>query len=106
MAGHNAQSAEFAHSVEQYYQAAEKKDWPTAYHMRTSDFKQDVTRSVYLKQMADSGETLTSYKVCNILAYADQSGSIQQARLLWRSTGRDGFLWVRKVDKPGRKVAV
>jgi hypothetical protein len=74
MAQHDAQSAEFAQKAERYYQAIEKKDWPTTYDMRTSDFKQDVTRNLYLKQMADSSENLTSYKVLNVRMYGGASG--------------------------------
>ena len=104
MAGHNTQSAEFAHSVEQYYQAIEKKDWPTAYDMRTSDFKQDVTRSVYLKHMADSGETLTSYKVLNVLTYAGPSGSYTAGQIImeFNEDGMVSYGCARWISQDGK----
>jgi hypothetical protein len=82
MARRDTPSAEFAHSVERYYEAIETKDWPTIYDMRTSDFKQDVTRSVYLQQMADSGEHLTSYKVLGVRSYGDSSGGDTAAEII------------------------
>ena len=75
-------SADFAHSVERYYEAIEKQDWPTTYDMRTSDFKQDVTRIVYLQQMADDREHLTSYKVLNVRTYAGMSGGYTAAEII------------------------
>ena len=82
MARRDAPSAEFAHSVERYYEAIEKQDWPTTYDMRTSDFKQDVTQSVYLQQVAEDGGHLTSYKVLNVHTYADMSGGYTAAEII------------------------
>ncbi len=72
MAQNQPQSADFVARVKLYYQSLEKKDWPTSYDMRTANFKQDVTRDYYLKQMADSRENLTSYKVLNVKLYSDE----------------------------------
>jgi hypothetical protein len=104
MVGHNTQSAEFVHSVEQYYQAIEKKDWPTTYDMRTSDFKQDVTRSVYLKQMADSGETLTSYKVLHVLTYAGPSGNYTAGEMImeFNEDGMVSYGSARWISRDGK----
>lgn len=74
MAQRNQKSADFVTRVKLYYQALETKDWPTSYDMRTAEFKDDVTRNLYLKQMADSGENLTSYKVLNIHLYGGLNG--------------------------------
>ena len=82
MARSDAKSADFAQRVELYYQSIQKKDWPTSYDMRTANFKQDVTRDVYLKQMADSGENLTSYKVLNVRLFGGTNGDYTAAEII------------------------
>jgi hypothetical protein len=75
-------SAEFAQRVELYYQSLEKKDWPTSYDMRTTDFKHVVARDLYLKEMAESRENLTSYKVLGARLYGDTSGDYTAAEII------------------------
>jgi hypothetical protein len=82
MARSDAKAAEFAQKVELYYQALEKKDWPTSYDMRTANFKQDVTRELYLKQMADYGKSLHSYKVLNVRLYGGTDGDYTAAEII------------------------
>lgn len=116
MAQHDAQSAEFAQKVELYYQAIEKKDWPTTYDMRTSNFKQDVTRDLYLKQMTDSGENLTSYKVLNVRMYSSASGDDTAAELImeFNEAGMVSYScarWIKRdgnwlCDEPGLSAAL
>jgi len=76
MAQRDPQSAEFAERVKLFYQALQKRDWPTTYDMRTANFKHDVTKEYYLKQMADEGKrwSLNSYKVLNINEHVDTNG--------------------------------
>jgi hypothetical protein len=76
MATIDKESAEFARRVKLFYQALQKKDWPTTYDMRTANFKQDVIREYYLKQMADEGRgwSLDNYKVLSIRRYGDTNG--------------------------------
>jgi hypothetical protein len=82
MARNDTKSAEFAKIVESYYLSLQKKDWPTSYDMRTANFKQDVTRDLYLKQMADSEENLTSYKVLNVRLYSGTNGDYTAAEII------------------------
>jgi hypothetical protein len=82
IANNQPQAADFVARVKLYYQSLEKKDWPTSYDMRTVEFKYDVSRDLYLKQMADSGETLTSYKVLGIRLYGDASGDNIAAEII------------------------
>jgi hypothetical protein len=82
MARRDKTSAEFAQRVELYYQSLQKRDWPTSYDMRTPEFKYDVSRDLYLKQMADSGENLTSYKILNVRLYSDEKGGDTAAEII------------------------
>jgi hypothetical protein len=82
MAQKDQKSAEFAKAFELYYQSLQKKDWPTSYDMRTANFKKDVTRDVYLKEMADHGENLTSYKVLNVRLYGGTNGDYTAAEII------------------------
>jgi hypothetical protein len=75
-------AADFVARVKLFYQSLEKKDWPTSYDMRTTDFKYDVARDLYLKQMADSTENLTSYKVLGLHLYGDASGDNTAAEII------------------------
>lgn len=70
MAHIDQKSAEFAGKVELFYQAIEKKDWPTSYEMRTAAFKKMVTRENYLKQMANGRKVLDSHKVLSSNRYS------------------------------------
>ena len=72
--------------------------------MRTSDSKQDVTRSTYLKQVGDSGETLTSYKVLNVHTYAGPGGGYQAAEIVmeFHEGGMVSYScarWIRRFGK-------
>ena len=82
MARRDTPSADFAHSVERYYEAIEKQDWPTTYDLRTSEFKQDVIRSTYLQQIAADREHLTSYKILNVRMYSGMSGGYTAAEII------------------------
>jgi hypothetical protein len=70
MAHIDQKSAEFAEKVELFYQALEKRDWPTSYDMRTAAFKQMVTREHYLKQMTEGGKVLDNHKVLSSHTYS------------------------------------
>ena len=84
VAKHDAQSEDFAKRFKQYYKAIENEDWPTTYDLRGSNFKQDVTRSVYLKTMKDSGEHLTRYQVLNVRMYAGMGGGYTAAEIIMK----------------------
>jgi hypothetical protein len=77
-------SAEFVARVKLFYQSLQKKDWPTSYDMRTANFKKDVTKDFYLKQMADEGKTwnLNSYKVLNTQQFGNAQGEITATRII------------------------
>ena len=112
LAQHDAQAAPFVDCVKRFYQALENKDWPTSYDMRTSDFKQDMTRAVYLKGVADEGRgwSLESYKVLNVQMEADangdfaaqlimefnESGSVSQNAARWK---KENGKWL--CEEPG-----
>jgi len=75
MAQRDSQSADFARRVEVYYQALQKKDWPTSYDMRTANYKQLVTEDTYLRQITEEkGWNLDSYKILNVAIFGDKSG--------------------------------
>jgi hypothetical protein len=103
--------SQFAQKVELYYQALQKKDWPTSYDMRTADFKQDVNKALYLKQMADGRENLTSYKVLNVHLFGGMDGNYTAAEMIMEFTeGRmvsySCARWIRRggnwmCDEPG-----
>jgi hypothetical protein len=82
MAKNQPHAADFVAKVKLYYQSLQKKDWPTSYDMRTANFKQDVSRDYYLKEMADSREELTSYKVLNVHLYSDEKGGDTAAEII------------------------
>jgi len=84
MARRDPKTTEFVHSVEVFYQAIEKQDWPTTYEMRVPEFKQDVTRDYYLKQMAEDGKSwrLNSYKVLDVITFAGPTGDSQAAQII------------------------
>jgi len=82
MARGQPHAADFVARVKLYYQSLEKKDWPTSYDMRTANFKQDVTKDYYLKDMADSRENLTSYKVLGVHSYGDTNGNDTAAEII------------------------
>jgi hypothetical protein len=101
-------SAEFVRRVKLYYEALQKKDWPTTYNMRTAQFKQDVTKEYYLKEMADDGKrwNLDSYRVLGVHQFGNEaaeiifefreSGSLSYSSAWWKN--KDGT-WV--CDEPG-----
>jgi hypothetical protein len=111
MAQIDQKHAEFAKAVELYYQSLQKKDWPTSYDMRTATFKQDVTREVYLKKMADDGKRLTSYKILNVRLYSDESGNDTAGEIImeFNEAGIDSYgsaRWIKQggnwmCDEPG-----
>jgi hypothetical protein len=68
------QAPEFVDSVKKFYRALQDGDWPTSYDMRTSTFKQDVPRDLYLKQMAKDNPRLNRYKVLNVHMFGDAAG--------------------------------
>ena len=82
MAKTDPQSAEFVGRVKLFYQALEKKDWPTSYDMRTATFKHDVTREYYLRQMAEGGQALDSYKVLSGHMYGGTNHDLTAAELI------------------------
>jgi hypothetical protein len=104
-------AAEFAQKVELYYGAVEKKDWATTYDMRTSAFKHDVTRDLYLRQISDAGENLRSYKVLNVRMYGGITGGYTAAELImeFHEGGIDSYdcsRWIMRdgnwmCDEPG-----
>jgi len=101
-------STEFVGRVKLYYGALQKKDWPTTYDMRTAQFKQDVTRQYYLKEMAEDGKTwnLDSYRVLGVHQFGDEAaeiiiefreaGSLSYSCAWWKN---QGGTWV--CDEPG-----
>jgi hypothetical protein len=111
MTKEGGKSAEFAQKVELYYGALEKKDWATSYDLRTSAFKHDVARNLYLKQIGDAGENLRSYKVLNVRMYGDMTGDYMAAELImeFQEGGIDSYScsrWIRRggnwmCDEPG-----
>ena len=103
MAQRDQKSAEFTKAVELYYQSLQKKDWPTSYDMRTVEFKYDVSKDLYLKQMADSGENLTSYKVLGIRLYGDASGDNTAAEIImeFHESGMVSYSCARWIKRGG-----
>jgi hypothetical protein len=75
MAQRDPKDAEFVRSVKTFYQA---------YDMRVAEFKQDMTRDYYLKQMAGEGKSwrLNSYKVLNVTMFAGPTGDNQAAEII------------------------
>lgn len=113
MAQNDPKSAEFAARVKQFYQALQKKDWPTTYAMRTVNFKRDVTKDIYLNLTADDGKNwnLDSYKVLGVDRFGDSHGNFEAAQIImefnesgglsykcawWKN---EGGTWV--CDEPG-----
>jgi hypothetical protein len=92
-------SAAFVERVKRYYEALQKKDWPTTYDMRTAQFKQDVTREFYLAEMADAGKrwNLDSYKVLGVQQFGGEaaeiifefkeSGNLSYSGAWWKNVG-------------------
>jgi hypothetical protein len=78
------------------------------YDMRTANFKKDVSKDLYLKQMADDGRnwSLKSYKVLNIHQFEDVQGDITSVQMImeFNETGTHSYnfsLWnVRWRRKP------
>jgi hypothetical protein len=104
MARRDTPSAEFAQSIERFYESIEKKDWPTTYDMRTADFKQDVPRSDYLKEMANRPENLTSYRVLDVHTYAGPVGGYNAAEIImeFHEGGMVSYScakWIRRFGK-------
>jgi hypothetical protein len=97
--------------VKLYYQSLELKDWPASYDMRTTDFKHLVDKDVYLKEMADNRENLTSYKVLRLRLYSgEKSGHTAAEMIMEFHEGemvsyncsrwiKQGGIWV--CDEPG-----
>jgi hypothetical protein len=75
------QAPELVDSVKKFYRALEAKDWPTSYDMRTSTFKQDVPRNLYLEQMAKENAPLSRYKVLSVHMYGD-SAAVSAAEII------------------------
>jgi hypothetical protein len=103
MAQDDQHSAEFVARVKHFYQALQKKDWPTSYDIRTADYKRDVTRDFYLKQMANDGKqwNLNSYKVLNIKRYGDARGDFTAVQMImeFSETGTHSYnisLWKKE----------
>ena len=84
MAQRDSKAAQFADSVKKFYRAIEEQDWSTTYDMRVAEFKQDVSRDDYLKQMAEDGKRwhLDSYKVLNVTTFAGPTGDDQAAEII------------------------
>jgi hypothetical protein len=84
MAKGGPKDAEFARSVEIFYQAIEKQDWPITYDMRVPEFKQTMTRDNYLNLMAEEGKSwrLSSYKVLNVRLFGGPTGVYQAAEII------------------------
>ena len=113
MAQNDPKDAEFARSVETFYAAVEKQDWPTTYDMRVADYKQDVLRDTYLTQMAQYGKSwrLNTYKVLNVTTFASTNGDYQAAELIMEfnengSVSYDSARWKYRggkwlCDEPG-----
>jgi hypothetical protein len=89
--------------VELVYQALEKEDWPTSYDMRTASFKQLVTREYYLKQMADGGKILDSYKVLNSGMYSMNGDDIAAELIMeFNSRGIHSYSCARWIKRSGK----
>ena len=103
MAHSDQKSAEFAGKVELFYQAVEKQDWPTSYDMRTATFKQLVTRENYLKQIADGGKVLDSYKVLNDHRYSFNGDDVAAELIMeFYSRGIRSYSCARWVKRGGK----
>ncbi len=89
--------------MELFYQAVEKQDWPTSYDMRTAAFKQLVTTENYLKQMADGGKVLDSYKVLHRQLYS-MNGDEVAAELIMEfySRGVHSYSCARWIKRGGK----
>ncbi len=104
MAYQGQKSAEFAGKVELFYQAIEKKDWPTSYDMRTATFKQLVMREHYLKEMGNGGKILDSYKVLGGRMYGSTTGDFTAAELIMEfySHGTHSYSCARWIKRDGK----
>jgi hypothetical protein len=68
------QAPDLVDSVKKFYRAVQERDWPTTYDMRTSTFKQDVTRQYYLEELAKGLWCLRTYRVLHVQSYSDGGG--------------------------------
>ncbi|HZI32858.1 MAG TPA: hypothetical protein VFF11_10990 [Candidatus Binatia bacterium] len=84
LAHENPKASDFVHRFKTYYSAIEKQDWPTTYDMRVDEFKHDVTRDFYLKEMAEYGKNwrLRSYKVIELEMSGGTNGNFDGAALI------------------------
>jgi len=96
-------SADFVQRVKLYYESVQKRDWALSYDMRTDAFKQDVTRDVYLKEMYDSGENLTWYKVLNVHLFGGAPGDLTAAEIImeFNEGGTVSYSYTRWVRRGG-----
>lgn len=105
-------AVEFVARVKLFYQALERKDWAATYDFRTADFKQDVGRDFYLKNMVEDGKgwSLDTYKVLNINSYSDANGAYATQLIMEFQEGgiqsygcavwkKEGGAWL--CDEPG-----
>jgi hypothetical protein len=109
----NTNASDFVHRFKVYYNAIEKQDWPTTYDMRVDEFRHDVTREFYLKEMSEYGKhwRLKSYKVVELGMFGGTNSNYDGAALIvqfkenrtlsdsnvrWR---KQGGIWL--CDEPG-----